>query len=220
MDQLRPIIPGCSADMDTEMCLQIATTCVTNAAMLPAIVSLFRHGKSGGALIGLFTMITSSLYHYCDTTGTKVWGMSAGQWHRQDNVFAIMSFMNVCIHAARNSVQTDEILQWLAICIVSILQEKAPWNELFTVVPIAVAFACLFGKFLFLRRMPALDKSCIRLAVVSFFVAIGAFVNGLDDKRDYVRASHGMWHLAVGAFMYFLIEATERGKAAEKLKGQ
>jgi hypothetical protein len=197
-----------------EVNLQIITTCATNLAMLPAVVAGFGRGKHGCAFVGLFTMITSSLYHYCDTTRTKVWDMNAGQWHRVDNIFAIMSFQMICIHVAQNSARTDEFLQWLMMGIVVVLQEKAPWDELYTIVPIAVAFGSLFGKILWLRRWPALNKTYFRLAVLSFVVAISSFAIGLDDRRDYLRASHGMWHMSVGAFMFFLFEAAERGRGA------
>jgi Protein of unknown function (DUF3522) len=43
-------------------------------------------------VIGVFTVLTSVFYHLAETLRRSFLGMSAGQWHRLDNVFALLTF--------------------------------------------------------------------------------------------------------------------------------
>ena len=51
--------------------------------------------------IGFFTMWTSFMYHFCDSIDSPMW-LSEGQWHRLDNIGAIMSFLLF----VRNKIKT------------------------------------------------------------------------------------------------------------------
>ena len=50
-------------------------------------------GSAFEAVIAGATMVTSALYHLCESIERPVLGMNAGNWHRLDNVFAIMGFV-------------------------------------------------------------------------------------------------------------------------------
>jgi hypothetical protein len=38
--------------------------------------------------VGVFAISVSSLYHFCEPTGYRIYGMNDGQWHRLDNIGA------------------------------------------------------------------------------------------------------------------------------------
>jgi predicted membrane channel-forming protein YqfA (hemolysin III family) len=194
-------------DETTESECLVLTTVVTNVAMLPAVISAARRGDWCTCLVGLSTIITSSLYHYCEAVNTRVWDMSAGQWHRLDNVFAICSMQMVCIFLMQNeNRKVTEFLQWLSICTVCVAQEKAPWNALFTVVPVVAAVGIMLGKFA-IYGLPKLRTGYLKCGILSLAVAVAGFAKGLDEDKDYMRMGHGVWHLAVGTMMYFMFQA-------------
>ena len=56
-------------------------------------VSALREARADGrvsvrAAVGVFAISVSSLYHFCEPTGYRIYGMNDGQWHRLDNIGA------------------------------------------------------------------------------------------------------------------------------------
>jgi predicted membrane channel-forming protein YqfA (hemolysin III family) len=47
------------------------------------------------------------------------------------------------------------------------------------------------------------------LALVFLTVGVIFYLDGLDDKNDYLRFSHGMWHLCCSVFGWYVFEAVE-----------
>jgi predicted membrane channel-forming protein YqfA (hemolysin III family) len=47
------------------------------------------------------------------------------------------------------------------------------------------------------------------IAIVLFIVGVVFMVDGLDDKNDYLRFSHGMWHLSISAFSWFAFHGVD-----------
>ena len=43
------------------------------------------------------------------------------------------------------------------------------------------------------------------IGISALCVGIFFFVDGLDDPNDYLRISHGIWHVCASAFGYFCI---------------
>jgi predicted membrane channel-forming protein YqfA (hemolysin III family) len=44
---------------------------------------------------------------------------------------------------------------------------------------------------------------------IFLFIAVIFLIDGLDDKNDYLRFSHGMWHVFVSIFSWFAFNAVE-----------
>ena len=49
------------------------------------------------------------------------------------------------------------------------------------------------------------------MLLAMIFLTIGTlfYFDGLDDENDYLRFSHGMWHLSVAVFGWFAFEGVE-----------
>ncbi len=107
-------------------------------------------------VVGLATLITSLLYHVCEvfearycwgTRPRKVLAMTCGQWHRLDNVFAILSLQLLCVHLLRvrmsHSHPVQKALPWLAVAVTTWAQERGPWVLSHTVIPIVLFAAPL-----------------------------------------------------------------------------
>jgi hypothetical protein len=47
------------------------------------------------------------------------------------------------------------------------------------------------------------------LALVFLTVGVIFYLDGLDDENDYLRFSHGMWHLCCSVFGWYVFEAVE-----------
>ncbi|KAG7401324.1 hypothetical protein PHYBOEH_001740 [Phytophthora boehmeriae] len=186
-----------------EVGMMLAITGITNFCMFPAIVSLFRREFVFEAFIGMFTMVTSFMYHVCDSIDGPLW-LTEGQWHRLDNIGAIMSFIMWSIHLMdlRRPV-LERYVQYFFLGVVLIFQEKNPWDERNSYLPIAGSFSLLFLSFVVRRQVPKYNFVQFRRGVLLLLCGVCCFVRGLDDDTDPFRFFHGCWHGFVGAAAYF-----------------
>jgi predicted membrane channel-forming protein YqfA (hemolysin III family) len=47
------------------------------------------------------------------------------------------------------------------------------------------------------------------IGVGFLFIAVIFFIKALDDKLDYLRIYHGIWHLFIGISFYYLWQLRE-----------
>ncbi|RQM13326.1 hypothetical protein DD237_003840 [Peronospora effusa] len=186
-----------------EMTMMLVVTGATNVCMFPAIYSLYHRQFVFEAFIGMFTMVTSFMYHVCDSIDGPLW-LTEGQWHRLDNVGSIMSFVMWIIHLMdlRHPV-FERYVQYFFLAIVLMFQEKNPWDDRNSVIPIVSSFAMLLISFTYQRRVPKYNLQQFRRGLLLLLCGIGCFVRGLDDDTDPFRFFHGCWHGFVGAAAYY-----------------
>lgn len=190
----------------------------THLALLPLIWICWRLRYWDFLVVGVATFVTSILYHICEVFEAKAcYGhhsryllrMTCGQWHRLDNVFAILSLQLLCVHLLRPRFKHThwlaKLLPWSAVAITTWAQEAGPWMIEFTIIPIALFAAPLL---VFPPRM----STPWWWVVALFFAAIAsfAFAKGLDDGRDYLRMWHGLWHMAASALSVSLLLGSRR----------
>ncbi|ETL39237.1 hypothetical protein F441_09616 [Phytophthora nicotianae CJ01A1] len=186
-----------------EMTMMLAVTGITNFCMFPAIHSLYRRQFVFEAFIGMFTMTTSFMYHVCDSIDGSLW-LTEGQWHRLDNIGAIMSFVSWSIHLMDlGHPVLERYVQYFFLGVVLVFQEKNPWDELNSVIPVAGSFVLLLMTFAMRRRVPKYDYQQFRRGLMLLACGILCFVRGLDDDTDPFRFFHGCWHGFVGAAAYY-----------------
>ncbi|CAK4118721.1 unnamed protein product [Aphanomyces euteiches] len=161
-----------------EMAIMLLVTGVTNFSMLQTIVMLYRHQM-------LFEV------------GHE------GQWHRLDNIGAIVCFTNLCWYLMDlRDDQTLRALQYGAFGLILIAQEKDPWNPVYTVAPILLSLGAVVAVN-FVRGMPKYDKTAFAQGFLAMFVAVLCFARGLDDATDPFRFFHGCWHACVSLAMNY-----------------
>ncbi|EEY61896.1 uncharacterized protein PITG_13856 [Phytophthora infestans T30-4] len=187
-----------------EMTMMLAVTGITNFCMFPAIYSLYRRQFVFEAFIGLFTMATSFMYHVCDSIDGPLW-LTEGQWHRLDNIGSIMSFVMWSIHLMDLGVHPvlERYVQYFFLGMVLVFQEKNPWDERNSVIPVASSFVLLLMTYAMRRRVPTYDYQQFRRGLLLLVCGILCFVRGLDDDTDPFRFFHGCWHGFVGAAAYY-----------------
>lgn len=180
-------------------------TCVlSHVPMLPTIVLLYRRRLPFECINGLYSIVVSFMYHACEAAGNSTFFMSPGQWHRLDNVGAIGSIVVTMVHlACIESQQVSDYIKFIAMVIITILQEGHPWDVRYTVAPILLSVALpLFSHFLYPRRRRGIVGRRLVFSGVFFAVAIVFFVVGLDDSNDPFRMFHGLFHCFVAAAMF------------------
>ncbi|KAJ1455980.1 hypothetical protein M885DRAFT_518884 [Pelagophyceae sp. CCMP2097] len=198
-----------------DLALEICFVFATNAAFALPLSMLWRRRRASDTATGVATMLTSALYHYCDTTRRTVFGMTAGNWHRLDNVFAIVS-MNALVPLLLGPAsddkkrQLEDAFRWSSLVIALFFQELNPWHLGCMLAPVlgGFAFYALWACYAaprghaqkFLTR--GFAAGCAALAVSLFFFALG-----LDEARDVFRMWHGLWHVFNAAAAALFIAA-------------
>lgn len=148
-------------------------------------------------------MITSFMYHCCDSIDAAIW-LSEGQWHRLDNVGSIMSFICWIVYLMdlRDRIVHHYVL-YISLGVVLALQEKAPWDERYTIVPILLMFVALVATCAGTRRVPPYDHFNLKRGLSLLGIGFLCFLRGLDDATDPFRFFHGCWHAFVGISAYY-----------------
>lgn len=102
-----------------------------------------------------------------------------------------------------------EWVLWGSLLFTLICQEKAPWEEFYTFLPIVVPaviviLRCIF--FLESHLRPSYRWSWMCAGVISLLLGLACFIKGLDNFNDYLRMWHGMWHVfgSLGFFCFFM----------------
>eukprot|EP00771_Trimastix_marina_P000577 gnl/Trimastix_PCT/1596.p1 GENE.gnl/Trimastix_PCT/1596~~gnl/Trimastix_PCT/1596.p1 ORF type:complete len:222 (+),score=2.62 gnl/Trimastix_PCT/1596:58-723(+) len=193
-----------------EQKLQIFTTVATNLGALLPISYTLRCCLPFETLCGVFTMMVSIMYHLCECLGILVLEMNDGQWHRLDNVGAILSWGSLCLHMCqlyhrRNLLDT---FRWCFLFFTLWCQERGPWEIQFTLIPILCMFALFLIRLMFFSRdnMAWCHYQLIWGAIFLVPTCI-CFARGLDDDHDWIRLWHGLWHFFASLCMYFFISS-------------
>ncbi|KEG11931.1 hypothetical protein DQ04_02141090 [Trypanosoma grayi] len=181
-----------------------ATTVVSHLPMLPTTYLFFKRHYVYEAVIAIFGLTCSLMYHVCQSFNTTIF-LSELEWHRLDNITAIaaLGMWSVFICAFKNPV-IERSAKYFTLIVAILLQEKDPWNTVYTFFPLAL-FACLpLGVYISNKRLPAVHYRSLVTGL--FFMALAGpfFVAGLNDTADPYRFFHGMWHLLGATSAYFL----------------
>ena len=188
---------------------ELAVSAGTNVLFLVPLRLLAARGRVADACSCAGLVVASTAYHWCDVRGTTLLGMTGGNWHRLDNIFAFVSFAALVPllmgdAGAPGGPTRDEVdfVRWATLFVGLFFQELNPWNVACTVAPIFGAYA--YGAWWLARRAPPGHGGRFRTrtfasAAAANAVALCFFALGLDEKRDVFRAWHGLWHLANAA---------------------
>lgn len=198
-------MPTIHGKSDEEIKIWICTTAITNLSMLPTSYLFWKQKRPFMLWLSLFTMITSFMYHLCDSVEHPIW-LSEGSWHRLDNVGAITSFCTWFIYLAHIKNELYVQLAYMAALSAALVtQEADPWNINYTVGPIVGTLLCTVLKWIIIDRfqLPPFERGHLAKSMVLVLLSIGFFVKALDDQKDPYRSYHGCWHLCVGFGSYY-----------------
>lgn len=193
--------------MDTQT-LTVISTVITNIPGFPLSYTFWREQEYSTAICGFSLAITSMLYHIGDVLKINdphtLFMMNAGQWHRLDNVFAILifNFLNMKLLLKLNQKQ-EEFARWIILAFTLWCQEKSPWEVIYTIIPILVPmFIMIFVNIFNPKMRPNYQKKNLLKGTILLIIAIYFFIKGLDDENDWIRLNHGLWH-TFGSFSFY-----------------
>lgn len=127
------------------------------------------------------------------------------------------------VHTAKARQRRDRFLQrqrrgtelwrWVLLAVTVVCQEKGPWVEFYTFLPIVLGWAVGLVRLLVCTPRefrPLYSVRTLVAGVVLLLCGLLCFVRGLDDGSDYLRMWHGMWHLfgSLGVMVLFYAKRT------------
>jgi predicted membrane channel-forming protein YqfA (hemolysin III family) len=203
----------------------VLTTLVSHLSVLPAMRSFVRRRWLFELFVSGFCFMTSFFYHLSECLDTPIF-LTPLQWHRLDNIgalavfgnlFTYLSDVHIPLHltgVADSTIIVRQCMQYGALFLAILVQEKDPWNEWYTFVPVVLYALFPFVTHLLYGRMPRYKWPVFAGGIGSLLLGVLFFVWGLDDANDPCRVYHGMWHMMAGIGMYHLWRVLPRSRGA------
>lgn len=115
-----------------------------------------------------------------------------------------------------------EFMRWASNAMVIFCQEKGPWNELYTILPILlVLIYCFYHLYRTpYRYKPRYNVKRLSYGLVFMIIGVVFFIRGLDDINDYLKINHGLWHSFAAIGSMFLFDGKQTSKRVIKLLAQ
>ncbi len=112
------------------------------------------------------------------------------------------------MHLSGNGHCRKTIYSTLMISLLT--QEKDPWNITYTFLPMVIFEVLSIALRAYYWRKVEVKYNFKRLiaSIIILVVAGQFFINGLDEKKDYLRFNHGLWHMFAGVAHYFGMNCT------------
>ena len=199
---------------DHETWMMAAVSVLTNLTGVPIIARMLVQARMGHAVILVWTMITSMLYHLGDALYVAPLGMTPGSWHRLDNIFAIASFQVLfatLLFPDSLSPSSRDVLSWGLFAWTIVCQEAGPWDLKFTIIPLLTSALVSLAVFLFTppHSRPTFAATEVKVGLAIVAVAAFFFSRGLDEDNDWIRLNHGLWHFFIALAFYTLASARQ-----------
>jgi len=203
----------------SEMYMMVVTTALTNLAVIPTICMFYQQKKMLQVFGALLATVPSFMYHLLESLDIKEIFLGEGQWHRLDNVGSICCFSCLFVYLMDNQDDFKDAKFNYSYFGISILaQEAHPWNIYYTVVPILIAIVLyIIVRFSNKNRRSYNYRMLIR-GLFIYSLAIPCFYFALDEYSDYLRISHGLWHVFIGFGSFFFWQATARENEVVTMK--
>ncbi|KAJ4460556.1 putative E3 ubiquitin-protein ligase [Paratrimastix pyriformis] len=198
-------------------------TIATSVTAIPATLLVLRKKAIWEFCISIFANGTSVMYHLCEALNISVAGMNAGQWHRLDNIGAVLTFAALAFYMmdlTASSLPLVEGVRWAFLFFTLWCQERGPWKVEMTVIPCVLAWV-IFLLWAVRGMLPKYKWVYIYRSLPFFAAAFVFFAWGLDDDHDLTliswfgrqlvvrRLRHGMWHFFIGLAGYVMMRARD-----------
>lgn len=193
-----------------EKVIMAVITGASNFACLPALILMILYERLFEFYIGLFTMITSFMYHVTESLDTTIY-MEPGKWHMLDNVGSIccINSLLISLMSCYRNHQKIMKLNLFSLFFVLTLQTEGPWDLFNTIFPICVFIVIVIHDFV-IHGLPKYNYTIMSRGTSILLIAIAMFAKGLDEDSDYMRLYHSMWHVTIGAATFYLWQVQEK----------
>jgi hypothetical protein len=191
-----------------ERLIMALITGISNFGSIPVIYYLHKKGRYYETYIGTFTLITSFMYHVCESLDVEIY-MEHGQWHELDNIGSIGCMISLLVSLTNVGLPFEQAyknqikLNFISILITLVMQIKHPWDLFNTIVPIVIfAFIMLYDQYT--NGFPVFNREALKKGLTFLVIAFSMFVKGLDDENDYLRIYHSLWHVLIAISSYYI----------------
>lgn len=183
---------------------------IAHIATVPALLQLLRWRWMYEAIVSCFMMLTSFCYHTCQAFHTSFF-LEEIQWHRLDNLTALTCFGMLFTHMANfKEPIVSEAVKYSTLMIAILCQEKDPWNEKYTFIPVALFLMLPVVSHVASKKLPFYDWKSFAIGGGALLCAVPFFVLGLDDDHDPFRFFHSMWHFMIAISSLLLWRVVKR----------
>ena len=175
-------------------------------SILPNIFLIKYQKKTFTYIIGCFSMITSIMYHFCESLELEIF-LDNYKWHELVNITGIFCFIQILVtftkyHHDLNSLSKKNYIFFFLIILI---QQRGPWEIINTLIPIFLDF--LVEIYLIIKYgLPILNYSILCYGLIFMIIALFCFYKGLNDSKDYLRLWHIFWHIFVNTSAYFFLQ--------------
>jgi predicted membrane channel-forming protein YqfA (hemolysin III family) len=169
------------------------------------------------------------MYHCTDALNISGLYLTPTQWHKLDNIGAILVIITVLIYLMDNlhynslgepescdEGRLDRHLTYSAVGLTLLMQTKDPWDIFNTYFPILTFLLIFFVSLL--QRRPRFNVAMLWKGLSLLGLAIVFFVLGLDDANDYLRIWHGLWHATISVSLFYLLQAIDKDKPHSQIQ--
>jgi hypothetical protein len=211
-----------------EQIAMLLITGITNFACFPALYVVYNKRMYFQFYVGLFTFITSFMYHSLESVEWEYLYLDRGTWDKLDNIGSITCFQMLFVYWMDNlhwskgryySTHTPGIdlqIGMISLFFTMIVQANHPWKLENTFIPILL-FVLLFLVAVALGRRPRFNSYYLKRGMACLGVAICCFVKGLDEFSDYLRIYHGLWHCFIGFGSFFLWQSIDKDRSDARM---
>ena len=183
---------------------------VSNLPIAPTIFLMHYHGDIFSYYLGYFSMLTSIMYHICESLDIKIF-LEQLKWHELDNIGAMYSFsqMSLPLTKLNKNINYKTKKNYLFLFLILLFQQRGPWVLTNTILPLAFDFSLAIFQIV-KYGLPWYNKKAMYHAFALMCISLIFFYKGLDDLNDYLRIWHGLWHVFIGLTSFYLIQIQEK----------
>ena len=212
-----------------ENAIMVLVTGLTNMSCFPGLYLAYHKRLYFQLFFGIFTFITSFMYHSLESLEIPSFYLTRSQWHKLDNIGSIECFIMLTVYlmdtldrkdnlyVSNMSTDIDLCLNLSGLFITIAMQEEHPWALQNTAFPILLFFTLMIFKIIFIRR-PRINFYYLNRGLMLMGLAIYFFINGLDDENDYLRINHGLWHCFASLSSFYMWQCVDKDKSDPVIK--
>lgn len=193
-----------------EKILMALITGLSNISSIPITLLTYKQGNIFVFMIAVFSMITSFFYHICESLDIVIL-LKQQKWHELDNIGAICSLNSLFLVLTQyhQDLEKENLFNYFSVFMTLIFQEKDPWDLTNTILPIFIFLLITMYDWIKVGR-PKLNYELFWVGGIFLIAAVVMFVKGLDDRNDYLRIYHSLWHILIGISTFFLRQLQEK----------
>ncbi len=180
-----------------ERIIKVLLSFLSNMAFVPIVKIMYIHRRYFHFTIGIYLVICTFFYHLSDDLEISIL-FNVDKWHRLDQIGSLTSLCLLLIYFMNvKEEKTMMMLQYSSILSVIFFQIQEPYQLVNIFGPLVLWFI-VFLISLYYFGLAKINPT-IPVFRTLLFLTIGcvSFLLGINDKEDYLRIYHSIWHVFI-----------------------